>query len=115
MSVNTNLLEILMKNTQENDSLEFFLHLNDSVFQMDSVSITNSPTPVNEPTTRGGVYFSDKFAYKMKGPLNDLSIVSSLTKKMLGPNTEFGRLKITSNIEIDGKSILQIRVAAPLT
>ena len=105
MSVNTDLLEILMKNTSKDNSLEFFLHLDDSVFPINCVSITNSPTPVNEPTTRGGVYFSDKFAYKMKGTLNDLSVVSLLTPKMLGPNTEFGRLKITSNIEVDGKKL----------
>ena len=105
MSVNVDLLEILMKNTQESNASEFFLHLNDSVLPIDCVSIANSPTPVNEPTTRGGVYFSDKFAYKMKGTLHDLSVVSSLTKKMLGPNTEFGRLKITGNIEDDGKKI----------
>ena len=103
MSVNADLLEVLMNNTQKDNSTEFLLHLNDSVFPISGVSITNSPTPVNEPTTRGGVYFSDKFAYKMKGTLNDLSVVSSLTKKMLGPNTEFGKLKITTSVDIDGK------------
>ncbi|WP_420545125.1 hypothetical protein [Nitrosopumilus sp.] len=114
MSVNPDLLEILMKNTQEDNTLEFFLHLNDFVFPIGGVSIMNSPTPVNEPTTRGGVYFSDKFAYKMKGTLHDLSVVSSLTKKMLGPNTEFGRLKITSNIEVDGKK-MPIQIFTNLT
>ena len=114
MSVNPDLLGFLMKNTQDEDKLEFFLHLDDSVFPIDCVSITNSPTPVNEPTTRGGVYFSDKFAYKMKGTLHDLSVISSLTKKMLGPNTEFGRLKITSNIEVDGKK-MPIQIFTNLT
>ena len=115
MSVNPDLLGILMDSTsKDDDSIEFFLHLNNSVFPISSVSITNSPTPVNEPTTRGGVYFSDKFAYKMKGTLNDLSIVSLLTKKMLGPNTEFGRLKITCSIKVDGKK-LPIRIFTNLT
>ena len=63
----------------------------------------HSPIPVNEPTTRGGVYFSDKFAYKMNGLIKDLSVVPLLTSKMLGPNTEFGELKITTRIESDGK------------
>ena len=114
MSVNADLLEILMKNTHKDNSLEFSLHLNDSVFPINCVSITNSPTPVNEPTTRGGVYFSDKFAYKMKGTLNDLSVVSLLTKKMLGPNTEFGRLKITSSIDRYGEK-LPIQIFTNLT
>jgi hypothetical protein len=54
---------------------------------------------VNSPTTRGGVYFSDKFAYKLKGTIHDLSVVPLLTKTMLGPNTEFGEIKITTRIE----------------
>ena len=68
-----------------------------------SVTIENSSIPVNEPTTRGGVYFSEKFAYKMKGNIEDLAIIPLLTKKMLGPNTEFGELKISSQIEFNGK------------
>jgi hypothetical protein len=65
----------------------------------------NSPIPVNEPTTRGGVYFSDKFAYKMNGIIHDLSVIPFLTKKMLGPNTEFGELKITTQITSNGVSL----------
>lgn len=89
----------------EKNSLKFTLYVNDKTYPIASTSITNSPIPVNEPTTRGGVYFSDKFAYKMKCVVEDLSVVPLLTKKMLGPNTEFGELKITTNIEYEGKSI----------
>ena len=101
MSVSHDLLETLMN--QKTNSYQ--LYINDSVYSMIDVSITNSPTPVNEPTTRGGVYFSDKFVYKMNGIIEDLSVVPLLTKKMLGPNTEFGEIKITTTIESDGKSI----------
>ncbi len=87
----------------EKNSPEYLLSLNNGTFSITHVSITNSPTPVNEPTTRGGVYFSDKFAYKMKGVIKDLSIVPMLTKKMLGPNTEFAELKILTQIKSDGK------------
>ncbi len=100
--MNLGLLKILMEFNEKNSS-EYLLYLNDNTFQITSVSITNSPTPVNEPTTRGGVYFSDKFAYKLKGVIKDLSVVPQLTKKMLGPNTEFAELKITTQIESDGK------------
>ena len=79
------------------------LHLNEKSFSLTNVSVVNSPIPVNEPTTRGGVYFSDKFAYKMKGTIEDLSVVPLLTKNMLGPNTEFGNIKITTTIQHDGK------------
>ncbi len=102
--MNQDLLKILMEFNEKN-SQEYLLYLNDDTFQITCVSITNSPTPVNEPTTRGGVYFSDKFAYKLKGVIKDLSVVPQLTKKMLGPNTEFTELKITTQIESDGKSM----------
>ena len=98
MSVDVNLLETLEKNSNQ----EFQLVLNDNNYLLSNVVIENSPIPVNEPTTRGGVYFSDKFAYKMKGIIKDLSVVPLLTKKMLGPNTEFGELKIKTTTNIDG-------------
>jgi len=105
MSINSDLLETLMM-INEKDSLDCILHLNNSSYPVTDVSIVNSPIPVNEPTTRGGVYFSDKFAYKMKCVVENLSVIPLLTKKMLGPNTEFGELKITTNIESDGKLVL---------
>ena len=98
MSVDVDLLETLEKNNNQ----EFQLVLNDNNYLLSNVVIENSPIPVNEPTTRGGVYFSDKFAYKMKGIIKDLSVVPLLTKKMLGPNTEFGELKIKTTTNIDG-------------
>jgi hypothetical protein len=88
----------------ENNAPKYSLNLNGVSYPMINVSIVNSPVPVNEPTTRGGVYFSDTFAYKMKGVVEDLSIVPLLTKKMLGPNTEFGELQIMTEIESEGKS-----------
>jgi len=104
MSIDSDLLETLMKCTVD-DSPKFLLHLNDVVYALIDVSIENSPIPVNEPTTRGGVYFSEKFAYKMKGGIDDLSVVPLLTKKMLGPNTEFGELRISGEIQFNGKPV----------
>ena len=113
MSINSDLLKMLM-NSSNSDSQEYVLHLNDALYPITSVSVVNSPTPVNEPTTRGGVYFADKFAYKMKGTVEDLSVIPLLTKKMLGPNTEFGDLVITTTAESNGKP-LPIRIYANLT
>ncbi|MGV7226617.1 MAG: hypothetical protein ACQ9CV_06830 [Nitrosopumilus sp.] len=98
----------------EETPLKFTLHLNDATYSISDTSIINSPVPVNEPTTRGGVYFSDKFAYKMKCVVNDLSVVPLLTKKMLGPNTEFGELRITTDVELDGK-IVPVEIFTNLT
>lgn len=104
MSFNNDLLEKLIDFNEKTPPI-FTLYLNERTYPITSTSIINSSIPVNEPTTRGGVYFSDKFAYKMKCVVEDLSVVPLLTKKMLGPNTEFGELKITTTIDFDGKSI----------
>ena len=98
----------------EKNSPEYVLYLNDHTYSITYVSITNSPTPVNEPTTRGGVYFSEKFAYKLKGMIKDLSVIPLLTKKMLGPNTEFADLKILTQIESDGK-LMNLEIFTNLT
>ena len=113
MSLNLDLLEILMKFNEKNSS-EYLLYLNDDTFPVTSVSISNSPTPVNEPTIRGGVYFSDTFTYKMKGVIEDLSVIPLLTKKMLGPNTEFSELKISTQIESNGK-VMNLEIFTNLT
>ena len=108
MPVDLDLLEYLM-NINEKQPLEYVLHLDGLNYPLSDVSIVNSPIPVNSPTTRGGVYFSDTFAYKIKGTVNDLSIVPLLSKTMLGPNTEFGEIKITTQIlNNDKKTTLSI-------
>ena len=113
MSVDSELLQKLMDYNEKN-SPEFTIFVNDLNFTLLGVSIENSSIPVNEPTTRGGVYFSEKFAYKMKGSVEDLSVVSLLTKKMLGPNTEFGELKITTKIK-SGEKIMNLNIFTNLT
>jgi len=113
LAVDPDLLEILMNQNRIN-SCKFHLSLNNKSYPLDDVSITHSPTPVNSPTTRGGVYFSDKFAYKLKGTVHDLSIVPLLTKTMLGPNTEFGEIQITTFIKQNDKN-QDISIYANLT
>ena len=98
MTIDSKLLDVLI-NANQSDSCNYTLHLKNNEYSLDDVSIINSPTPVNSPTTRGGVYFSDKFAYKLKGTIHNLSIIPLLTKTMLGPNTEFREIKITAQIE----------------
>lgn len=101
MSVDLTLLDALMNST----SNSYSLHLNDREYLLEDVIIMNSPTPVNSPTTRGGVYFSEKFAYKIKGTIKDSSVIPQLTKTMLGPNTEFGEIKITTQVETNSKNV----------
>lgn len=104
LSINLDLLESLI-DINEKQHLEYVLHLDGLKYHLSDVSIVNSPIPVNSPTTRGGVYFSDTFAYKIKGIVNDLSVIPLLSKTMLGPNTEFGEIKITTQIITNDKKI----------
>ena len=113
MTVDLDLLDILM-DSQKIQSAKFHLSINNKDYLLENVSIINSPTPVNSPTTRGGVYFSDKFAYKLKGSISDLSIIPFLTKTMLGPSTEFGEIKITASIN-QINEIIDIFIFANLT
>ena len=104
MSINLDLLEILSRYGEKN-SPEYLLYLNDDTVQITNVTITNSTVPINEPTIRGGVYFSDKSAYKMRGVIKDLLAAPLLTDKMLGPNTEFAEIKISTQIKVDGATM----------
>ena len=104
LSINLDLLELLINNN-EKQHLEYVLYLDSLKYPLSDVSIVNSPMPVNSPTTRGGVYFSDTFAYKIKGMITDLSVVPLLSKTMLGPNTEFDEIKITTQIINNDKKI----------
>jgi hypothetical protein len=85
---------------QKSHKLDYTLHLGKVNYFLDSVAIAKSSTPVNRPTNRGGVYFSDTFAFKIKAVVADLSIAELLSKSMLGPNPEFQELEITTNVPI---------------
>lgn len=92
------LVEII--EVQKSHKLDYILHLGKVTYLLDSVAIAKSSTPVNRPTNRGGVYFSDTFAFKIKAVVDDLSIAELLSKSMLGPNPEFQELEITTNMPI---------------
>ena len=98
MSVDEDLLQAIM----DGCGRKFRLVLDGKAYDLSDVAVRNSPVPVSEPTTRGGAYFAEKFAYKMSGIVRDLSVIPMLTPKMLGPNTEFGELVMHATIEIAG-------------
>ncbi|MDE1726974.1 MAG: hypothetical protein KGH89_06870 [Thaumarchaeota archaeon] len=68
------------------------------MFNLQNVSIVKSKIPVRKPTTRGGVYFTDTTAYKIRAATNDLSIISLLPSLMLGPSTEFKPVKVKTSV-----------------
>ena len=93
--------KLLSSITQNNADRDYTLHLDNKSYQLRDVSITKSQTPLTRPNMRGGVYFSDTFHYKIKATVDDTMIVQFLSNAMLGPNTEFKNLKITSSLKKD--------------
>ena len=92
---------ILAKISQSSD-LQGFLQIGERDYSLNHFSVTKSKTPVRRPTTRGGVYFSDTTAYKIKASTEDLSVISEIPKVMLGPNTDFKPIQIKASLQLDG-------------
>jgi len=99
---------------QKSTKLDFILRLASNTFLLENVVISKSLTPVNRPTNRGGVYFSDTFVFKIKTTVSDLSLAPLLSQSMLGPNTDFQDLEITTKAKIDG-SLKNVKLFAHLT
>ena len=100
MEIDEKILNEIIKN-QNSQQSDYILEIDGTTFHLQNVSLERSSTPVTRPTTRGGVYFSDKFEFKIKAQVNDFSIIPLLSKSMLGPNTEFQELKITTKIHFN--------------
>ena len=96
--------EKILSKLIEANGIKYSLFLDGKEYRLDQVNMARSSIPVRKPTTRGGVYFSDTTAYKIKATTNDLSLIPLISKVMLGPNTDFKPLEIKTNLNIDGKS-----------
>jgi len=99
---------------QKSTKLDFILHLASDTFFLENVVISKSLTPVNHPTNRGGVYFSDTFVFKIKTTVSDLSLAPLLSQSMLGPNPDFQDLEISTKAKIDN-SLKTVKLFGHLT
>ena len=99
--------EDLLNKVSQAQNLSYVVHIDDKSYQVQKISILKSKIPVREPTTRGGVYFTDVEAYKVKAT-TDLSIKSEIPKLMLGPNTDFKPILLKTSLKIDGAEHLVI-------
>jgi hypothetical protein len=75
------------------------IKISDKSYKVDSLNVDYSDVPVTKPTTRGGVYFSDTMAYKIKVQVSDDNIKKMLSKTMLGPNSDFEKIQLISSID----------------
>lgn len=87
---------------EEHDPRTFEMKINERTYVVDAIKIIYSETPVNKPTVRGGVYFSDKMGFKIKAHVSDDDLSSVLSKTMLGPNTDFEKIQFLTTIQQDG-------------
>ena len=113
MPLDENLILKLIE-IQKSSKLDFILRLASDTFLLENVVISKSLTPVNRPTNRGGVYFSDTFVFKIKTTISDLSLAPLLSQSMLGPNPDFQDLEITTKAKIDN-SLKNVKLFGHLT
>ena len=90
----------------EAQNLSYILDVEEKSYQIQSAEIAKSKIPVREPTTRGGVYFTDVEAYKIKVKTSDVSIKNEIPKLMLGPNTDFKPILLRTSLMIKDKEHL---------
>ncbi|MGI0087558.1 MAG: hypothetical protein ACREBI_06320 [Nitrosotalea sp.] len=96
--------EEIMSKIIQTSNLKCTLHVDEKIFDLENVSIIKSKVPVRKPTTRGGVYFTDTTAYKIRATTGDTSILSLLPQIMLGPNTEFKPVKVKTCFLFDNEN-----------
>lgn len=91
--------DVLVKLSQV-QNLSCVMHVDEKSYQVQKISIVKSTIPVRKPTTRGGVYFTDTTAYKIKAITQDLTISAEIPKLMLGPNTDFKPILIKTKLSV---------------
>jgi hypothetical protein len=92
--------EEVMVQLLETKNLSYVLDIEEKSYQIQSVTIAKSKIPVREPTMRGGVYFTDIEAYKIKAQTHDVAIKNEIPKLMLGPNTDFKPILLKTRLKI---------------
>lgn len=95
MQVDNNLLFKLAKNKSNEPCT---LKIGKNSYNADSFELNYSETPLTKPALRGGVYFSDRTAFKAKVRVPDLGIAKILSKTMLGPNQQFEEIQLVTSI-----------------
>jgi len=113
MNVNEELVNSIIEN-QTSQKLSYILEIQNKFYPLHNVLVSKSNTPLRKPASRGGVYHSDTYSFKINATIDDLSIESLLTNAMLGPNTEFEDLKINTKLQINN-SLKNIVILANLT
>ena len=92
---------ILFKLAEHQNQGPCTMKIGDVPYKVDSIELTYSEVPVTKPTTRGGVYFSDKMVFKVKAKISNFAVANVLSKTMLGPNQDFEKIRLLTNVTVD--------------
>ena len=87
----------------EKNDTKFNLLISNKIFKINEIKVFENENPVTEPTTRGGVYFSDIKEIKVQATISDSSITKYLSNAMLGPNKTFLDILIEAKLKDDLK------------
>ena len=98
--------EEVMVKLLEAQNLSYVIDMEEKSYPIQSITIAKSKIPVREPTTRGGVYFTDVEAYKIKAQTLDTTIKNEIPKLMLGPNTDFKPILLRTSLKIKDRDHL---------
>lgn len=99
---------------EQQGSLDFTMSVGGTAYHVESFSVEHSQTPVTKPTMRGGVYFSNLKEFKIRARFLGTALLPSLSKTMLGPNTDFENIRFLTRMEFGGAK-KQLAVIANLT
>lgn len=91
--------DALLAIIQKNEKITHMVILGQKYELYDS-EFSYSDVPVSKPTTRGGVYFTDTMAFKVRARATDSTLSKILPKTMLGPNTEFAKIELIGNVPL---------------
>jgi hypothetical protein len=79
------------------------MKIGENTYPVDDVELRYSEVPVTKPTTRGGVYFSDRMVFKIKAKVSDYGIAKTLSSTMLGPNQDFKKILILTTVDVGSR------------
>jgi hypothetical protein len=89
----------------QNVAQKYVMKINNIEYTPQKMQLSYVETPVSRPTTRGGVYFSDKMGFKIKARLENVDLTKSLSKMMLGPNTNFEQIQFLTRLDAESKEL----------
>ena len=94
--------ELLQRLATHQSQHNFQMKIGNHVCDVDATDVIYSENPMNKPSMRGGVYFSERMGFKLKATVSDLSLAKVLSKTMLGPNTDFAKIQFLTTVEQNG-------------